>query len=76
MEEIRSIGTLAGSSNGSRPLSSVTDYHWRQGFSGTGSVHSQDAMRRQYLPNLVRTASGGLSLSQNLGIPCPAQLEA
>lgn len=35
-----------------------------------------DAMRRQYPQNLVRTTSGGLSLSQNLGIPCPGQLEA
>jgi hypothetical protein len=37
MAEIHNIDTLAGSSNGSRSLSSVTDYHWLRGFSGAGS---------------------------------------
>lgn len=38
-------------------------------------ILSQMRLRRQHLPNLVRTTSGNC-LSQNLGIPCPAQLEA
>jgi hypothetical protein len=79
--EIHSTSALAGSSYGSRSLPSVTDCHWLRGFLVLFlrcqiQVLGPNAVRRQYLPNLVRIALSGRSLSQNLGIPYLARLEA